>query len=419
MEEIKCPKCGTVFSVDENEYASLVEQVRNKEFNAALEKEVERMEETAKKNETIALMKADAEKNKAIAEKDEVIARLKAELEGKDENTALQIEKAIADKDKKIFELKTAMQSDKEKHKNEIDMLVAQHKKDLDAKDETIDYYKDYKAKLSTKMVGESLEQHCESKFNEIRALAFPNAYFDKDNDAKSGSKGDYVYREFAEDGKTEILSIMFEMKNETDSGSKKHKNEQFFAELDKDRKEKKCEYAILVSMLEPDSELYNVGIVDVSYKYEKMYVIRPQFFITVISLLRNAAMNSLKYKQDLELARQQEIDVTNFQSKVDEIKNKFAKSVVSADKCFEDAIDKIDKVIDYLEKTKEDLRKTIKHLGAAENKLDALSVKKLTRGNGTMKALFASAQEAQDEEDDVIIGQVEKTVENIDDEEE
>lgn len=419
MEEIKCPKCGTVFSVDENEYASLVEQVRNKEFNAALEKEVERMTESAKKNETIALMKADAEKNKAIAEKDEVIARLQAELDGKDEKTALQIEKAIADKDKKIFELKTAMQSDKEKHKNEIDMLVAQHKKDLDAKDETIDYYKDYKAKLSTKMVGESLEQHCESKFNEIRALAFPNAYFDKDNDAKSGSKGDYVYREFAEDGKTEILSIMFEMKNETDSNSKKHKNEQFFAELDKDRKEKKCEYAILVSMLEPDSELYNVGIVDVSYKYEKMYVIRPQFFITVISLLRNAAMNSLKYKQEIELARQQEIDVTNFQSKVDEIKNKFTKSVVSADKCFEDAIDKIDKVIDYLEKTKEDLRKTIKHLGAAENKLEALSVKKLTRGNETMKALFASAQETQDEEEDVIIGQIEEIGENTDDEEE
>lgn len=414
MEEIKCPHCGTVFSVDESEYASFVEQVRNKEFDKALEKEIARITDDAKKSEAIALMKADAERNKAVAEKDELIARLRAELKGKDENAALQIEKAIADKDKQIFELKTAIQSEKEKYKNEKAMLVEQHKKELDAKDETIDFYKEYKAKLSTKMVGESLEQHCENKFNEIRALAFPNAYFEKDNDAKSGSKGDYVYRELTEDGTTEILSIMFEMKNETDSKSKKHKNEDFFAELDRDRREKKCEYAILVSMLEPDSELYNVGIVDVSYRYEKMYVIRPQFFITVISLLRSAAMNSIRYKQEIELAKQQNIDVTDFQSKIDEIKSKFGRNVGFAKKNFDDVIGKIDKVIVDLEKMKEDLRKTLKQLGSAEKNLGELSVKKLTHGNETMKALFS----ALPEEDNIIIGQVGDIDEDYNDEE-
>lgn len=390
--EIKCPKCGTIFTVDESEYATLLEQVRTKEFDASIKKETDRIMRDMKKDAELAAMKAAAEKDKAISEKDAYIAKLESELKGKDESLKYRIDKAIAEKEKEIFELKTNIQTNKDSYSEEKRLLVAQYQNELNIKDETIALLKDYKVKLSTKMVGENLEQHCENKFNEMRMVAFPRAEFGKDNDAKTGSKGDYIYRETAEDG-TEILSIMFEMKNEMETTATKHKNEHFFAELDKDRREKKCEYAILVSMLEQDSELYNTGIVDVSYKYDKMYVIRPQFFIQIISILRNAALNSLKYKQEAEMVKRQNIDVTNFESELNDFKDKFGKNYKDASDRFSNAIDEIDATIQHLMKVKDNLLKSEKHLTAAERKLDTLTIKKLTSGNATMKAMFAELE--------------------------
>lgn len=390
--EIKCPKCGTIFTVDEGEYATLLEQVRTKEFDASIKKETDRILRDLKKDAELAAMKAAAENANIVAQKDTYIAELKAKLEHESENLTYKIEKAVAEKEKEIYELKSAIQTSENQYKEAKRLIVSQYEKELEMKDETIAYLKDYKTKLSTKMVGEDLEQHCENKFNEMRMVAFPNAEFSKDNDAKSGSKGDYIYRETAEDG-TEILSIMFEMKNEMETTATKHKNEHFFAELDKDRREKKCEYAILVSMLEQDSELYNTGIVDVSYKYEKMYVIRPQFFIQIISILRNAALNSLKYKQEAEMVKRQNIDVTNFESELNEFKDKFGKNYKDASDRFSNAIDEIDATIQHLMKVKDNLLKSEKHLTAAERKLDTLTIKKLTSGNATMKAMFAELE--------------------------
>ena len=390
--EIKCPKCGTIFTVDESEYATLLEQVRTKEFDASIKKETDRIMRDMKKDAELAAMKAAAENANIVAQKDTYIAELKAKLEHESENLTYKIEKAVAEKEKEIYELKSAIQTSENQYKEAKRLIVSQYEKELEMKDETIAYLKDYRTKLSTKMVGEDLEQHCENKFNEMRMVAFPNAEFSKDNDAKSGSKGDYIYRETAEDG-TEILSIMFEMKNEMETTATKHKNEHFFAELDKDRREKKCEYAILVSMLEQDSELYNTGIVDVSYKYEKMYVIRPQFFIQIISILRNAALNSLKYKQEAEMVKRQNIDVTNFESELNEFKDKFGKNYKDASDRFSNAIDEIDATIQHLMKVKDNLLKSEKHLTAAERKLDTLTIKKLTSGNATMKAMFAELE--------------------------
>lgn len=390
--EIKCPKCGTIFTVDEGEYATLLEQVRTKEFDASVKKETDRIMRDMKKDAELAAMKAAAENANIVAQKDTYIAELKAKLEHESENLTYKIEKAVAEKEKEIYELKSNIQTNKDSYSEEKRLLVAQYQNELNIKDETIALLKDYRVKLSTKMVGEDLEQHCENKFNEMRMVAFPNAEFSKDNDAKSGSKGDYIYRETAEDG-TEILSIMFEMKNEMETTATKHKNEHFFAELDKDRREKKCEYAILVSMLEQDSELYNTGIVDVSYKYEKMYVIRPQFFIQIISILRNAALNSLKYKQEAEMVKRQNIDVTNFESELNEFKDKFGKNYKDASDRFSNAIDEIDATIQHLMKVKDNLLKSEKHLTAAERKLDTLTIKKLTSGNATMKAMFAELE--------------------------
>ena len=390
--EIKCPKCGTIFTVDESEYATLLEQVRTKEFDASVKKETDRIMRDMKKDAELAAMKAAAENASIVAQKDTYIAELKAKLEHENENLTYKIEKAVSEKEKEIYELKSAIQTSENQYKEAKRLIVSQYEKELEMKDETIAYLKDYKTKLSTKMVGEDLEQHCENKFNEMRMVAFPNAEFGKDNDAKSGSKGDYIYRETAEDG-TEILSIMFEMKNEMETTATKHKNEHFFAELDKDRREKKCEYAILVSMLEQDSELYNTGIVDVSYKYEKMYVIRPQFFIQIISILRNAALNSLKYKQEAEMVKRQNIDVTNFESELNEFKDKFGKNYKDASDRFSNAIDEIDATIQHLMKVKDNLLKSEKHLTAAERKLDTLTIKKLTSGHATMKAMFAELE--------------------------
>ena len=390
--EIKCPKCGTIFTVDESEYATLLEQVRTKEFDASVKKETDRIMRDMKKDAELAAMKAAAENANIVAQKDTYIAELKAKLEHESENLTYKIEKAVAEKEKEIYELKSAIQTSENQYNEAKRLLVAQYQNELNIKDETIALLKDYRVKLSTKMVGEDLEQHCENKFNEMRMVAFPRAEFGKDNDAKSGSKGDYIYRETAEDG-TEILSIMFEMKNEMETTATKHKNEHFFAELDKDRREKKCEYAILVSMLEQDSELYNTGIVDVSYKYEKMYVIRPQFFIQIISILRNAALNSLKYKQEAEMVKRQNIDVTNFESELNEFKDKFGKNYKDASDRFSNAIDEIDATIQHLMKVKDNLLKSEKHLTAAERKLDTLTIKKLTSGNATMKAMFAELE--------------------------
>ena len=390
--EIKCPKCGTIFTVDESEYATLLEQVRTKEFDASVKKETDRIMRDMKKDAELAAMKAAAENANIVAQKDTYIAELKAKLEHENENLTYKIEKAVSEKEKEIYELKSAIQTSENQYKEAKRLIVSQYEKELEMKDETIAYLKDYRTKLSTKMVGEDLEQHCENKFNEMRMVAFPRAEFGKDNDAKTGSKGDYIYRETAEDG-TEILSIMFEMKNEMETTATKHKNEHFFAELDKDRREKKCEYAILVSMLEQDSELYNTGIVDVSYKYEKMYVIRPQFFIQIISILRNAALNSLKYKQEAEMVKRQNIDVTNFESELNEFKDKFGKNYKDASDRFSNAIDEIDATIQHLMKVKDNLLKSEKHLTAAERKLDTLTIKKLTSGNATMKAMFAELE--------------------------
>lgn len=390
--EIKCPKCGTIFTVDESEYATLLEQVRTKEFDASVKKETDRIMRDMKKDAELAAMKAAAENASIVAQKDTYIAELKAKLEHESENLTYKIEKAVAEKEKEIYELKANIQTNKDSYSEEKRLLVAQYQNELNIKDETIALLKDYRVKLSTKMVGEDLEQHCENKFNEMRMVAFPRAEFGKDNDAKTGSKGDYIYRETAEDG-TEILSIMFEMKNEMETTATKHKNEHFFAELDKDRREKKCEYAILVSMLEQDSELYNTGIVDVSYKYDKMYVIRPQFFIQIISILRNAALNSLKYKQEAEMVKRQNIDVTNFESELNEFKDKFGKNYKDASDRFSNAIDEIDATIQHLMKVKDNLLKSEKHLTAAERKLDTLTIKKLTSGNATMKAMFAELE--------------------------
>lgn len=412
-EQIRCPKCGTIFTIDKSEYASLLEQVRTKEFESSVKKETERIKREMEKDAEVAKAKADADKAKAIAEKDECIAGLKAELNGKGEKIALQLKNAVADKENEILELKRIIQSDKEKYADEKRMLVAQHKTEMDMKDETIAMLKDYKMKLSTKMVGESLEQHCENKFNEMRMVAFPKAQFGKDNDARTGSKGDYIYREVAEDG-TEILSIMFEMKNEVDTTATKHKNEHFFAELDKDRREKKCEYAILVSMLEQDNEFYNTGIADVSYRYEKMYVIRPQFFIQMISILRNAALNSLRYKQEAELARRQSIDVTHFEEKLLYAKDKFDKNMNNAKNRFDDAIKGIDATINKLQDIKENLQKSIGHMEDAGAKLDDLTIRKLTYGNPTMKALFDEAKAKNNDSGDALEGKVEQNPEDV-----
>lgn len=334
------------------------------------------------------LAKKQAEVSELKAEKDAEIARLRAELASGETEKKLALTEAVNKVERERDELVSKL-SNKDTEKQLLEAsLKREFENELKTRDEMIAYYKDMKAKLSTKMVGESLEQHCETEFNKLRATAFPNAYFEKDNDARSGSKGDYIYREMDESG-NEIISIMFEMKNEGDETATKHRNEDFLKELDKDRTEKKCEYAVLVTLLEADSELYNSGIVDVSHKHSKMYVIRPQFFIPIITLLRNAAMNSLKYKSELALVRAQNIDVTNFEDQLTDFRDSFGRSYRLASERFQDAVASIDKSIAQLQKTKENLLKSEDHYRIANNKADELSVKKLTRGNPTMQAKF------------------------------
>lgn len=449
MEEIRCPKCGEVFQVDKNGYDQIARQVRDKEFSKELaqrkkeldsrresefevirlQKEKELSEsitqkdiEISQKNQTIAELQAkldasETEKNFAISkalekkneeltkeektysehlsQKELEISELKAKLNASETEKKLAVAEAVKQKNEELSQKVTEIANLKGEIKNKEtenrlneQSLQKQYENKLKQKDEQIEYYKDFKARQSTKMIGESLEQHCLTQFNSIRMTAFPNAYFEKDNDAKTGSKGDFIYRESSEDG-TEFISIMFEMKNEADTTATKHKNEDFFKELDKDRREKGCEYAILVSLLEIDNELYNNGIVDVSYKYPKMYVIRPQFFIPMITLLRNAAQNSLHYRHELKIVRNQQIDISHFEENMNDFKEGFARNYRLASEKFITAIEEIDKTIDHLQKTKKALLSSENNLRLANKKADDLSIKKLTKNAPSLKVMF------------------------------
>ena len=401
MQEIKCPNCGQIFQVDESGYAQIVQQVRDKEF----EKELERRErELAQKKEddlTIARMEQEkshgealSKKDAELAEKDRMIERLRAQLDRSETEKELAVTQAVQAKDRELSEKGTEitkLRGDLELQKKEGALresaLEEQHKGELKLRDEEIERLKDFKARQSTKMVGESLEQHCLTQFNQIRMAAFPNAYFEKDNDARTGSKGDFIFRESA-DG-AEFISIMFEMKNEMDTPATKHRNEDFFKELDKDRNEKKCEYAVLVSLLESDNELYNNGIVDVSYRYPKMFVVRPQFFLPIISLLRNAALNALEYRRELQIVRNQQLDLQNFEDEMQAFKDGFARNFDIASRKFRTAIEEIDKTIDHLQKTKEALLSSENQLRLANNKAEDLSIKKLTKNAPSVRAMF------------------------------
>lgn len=401
MQEIKCPNCGKMFQVDETGYAQILQQVRDQEFEKELGRREQELLERKESDLKIARMEQEknygeelSKKDSELAEKELEIERLKAQLEKTDAEKKLAVSEAIQEKDKELSEKGTEitkLQSELELQKKEGELrensLVEQHKGELKLRDEEIERLKDFKARQSTKMVGESLEQHCMTQFNQIRMTAFPNAYFEKDNDAKSGSKGDFIFRESSEG--TEFISIMFEMKNEMDTTATKHKNEDFFKELDKDRNEKKCEYAVLVSLLESDNELYNNGIVDVSYRYPKMFVVRPQFFIPIISLLRNAALNSLEYQKKLELVQNQQLDLYHFEENLAAFKDSFAYSFGQASARFEDAVKGIDNAISALTKIRENLVKSENHLNTANNKLEDVSIKKLTKNAPTVRALF------------------------------
>ena len=395
MAEIKCPKCGEVFQVDESGYAQILKQVRTAEFDRELDDRVKLLngEKTAAVNQAKSDARLDLEK--LSAEKEREISELKLRLQAAEGDKKLAVAEAMKAKDDElsrqredIINLKSKLETLDSQHQNKELLLKEQFEAELKMKQEQIDYYKDFKARQSTKMVGESLEQHCENEFNKIRATAFPNAYFEKDNDARTGSKGDFIYRETDENG-VEIISIMFEMKNEMDTTATKHKNSDFFKELDKDRREKNCEYAVLVTLLEGDSELYNSGIVDVSYQFEKMYVVRPQFFIPIITILRNAALNSLSYKQELQVIRNQNIDITHFEENIEKFKEGFARNYNLASKQFGEAIEEIDKSIKHLEKIKEYLTKSENNLRLANNKAEDLTVKRLTKNNPTMTKKF------------------------------
>jgi hypothetical protein len=395
MNDIICPNCKTAFKVDEAGFAAILKQVRDQQFENELKSRMdlaEREKETALK---LSESNLKAALQKHIQTKDNELAEMKKKLELAELEKELSVNKAVQKVMDERNELANQLQSKEMEKKLAESNLKERFQQELKTKDEIIrikdeeiEMRKDIKLKMSTKMLGESLEQHCEVEFNKLRATAFPRAYFEKDNDAKSGSKGDFIFKEF-DDAGTEIISIMFEMKNENDGTATKKKNEDFFKELDKDRTEKKCEYAVLVSMLEADNEYYNTGIVDVSYKYPKMYVVRPQFFIPIITLLRNAALNTLKYKSELALMQNQNIDITNFESKMNSFKEGFARNYDLASRKFRTAIEEIDKTITHLQKTKEALISSEDNLRLANNKAEELTIKKLTHNNPTMKEKF------------------------------
>ena len=421
MNEIKCPNCGTVFKIDEKQYDSIVKQVRDSEFKNEIATRQEQYEKD--KNQAIKLAENELEKKLStmLKEKDLEITKLNEELKSKKQledslventkiKTANEYKEEIAklnikikelenEKDKNISSLKSQLELDSKEYALKEKNIKDVYENKLKDKDEMIAYYKDMKARQSTKMIGESLEVHCNNEFNTLRPL-FPNAYFEKDNDARTGSKGDFIFRDY-DDEKTEIVSIMFEMKNEADMTATKHKNEDFFKELDKDRKEKKCEYAVLVSLLEIDNDYYNTGIVDVSYRYPKMYVIRPQFFIPLITLIRGAALNALEYKKEMLVLQNQNIDISHFEENMNAFKSGFAKNYRIASEKFSKAIEEIDKTIDHLQKTKDALISSDRNLRLANNKAEELTIKKLTRNSETMAKLFEE-QNKKDEENNV-----------------
>ena len=415
--EVKCPNCKEVFKVDDSVYTDIVKQVRDQQFQeeianrlAVAEREKQSAVELteskmkgfyqdllAKKDQEISnlRLKSKEELVDEVSKKEEQIRQLQSKLEKAETEKALEVSTAVTRVEKERDQLVNDLKNkDTEKQLLENN-LKEQFSNQLNAKDELIKFrdqeierLKDYKQKLSTKMLGETLEQHCETEFNKLRATAFQNAYFEKDNDASGGTKGDYIFKETDYEG-NEIVSIMFEMKNENDYTATKKRNEDFFAKLDKDRKDKGCEYAVLVSLLESDSEFYNTGIVDVSYKYDKMYVIRPQFFIPMITLLKNSGMKSLQYKSELNVMRNQNIDITNFEEKINDFKQGFARNYELASRQFKTAIDEIDKTINHMQKTKEALLSSVNNLRLANNKADDLTIKKLTYNNPTMKEKF------------------------------
>jgi hypothetical protein len=398
MNEIKCPKCNTIFQINETDYNSIVKQIRDKEFEKEIE--IRNHEHKIDKENALKIVETDLE-NKRLEEINSIekkyqntinenkieIEKLKNELKVIDSENKLNLQNELIKKDKEISDLTSKLEIEKNSYLLKEKNIKESYEDKLKSKDEQILYYKDFKAKQSTKMIGESLEVHCNDEFNKLRPL-FKNAYFEKDNDAKTGSKGDFIFRDFDDDG-LEITSIMFEMKNEADETSIKHKNEDFFKELDKDRKEKNCEYAVLVSLLEMDSDYYNSGIVDVSHKYEKMYVIRPQFFIPLITLIRNASIKSLDYKKELTIIQNQNIDISNFEDNMNKFKESFGKNYRLASEKFNKAIEEIDKTIDHLQKTKEALLSSENNLRIANNKAEDLSIKRLTNNSETVRKMF------------------------------
>ena len=409
MNELKCPNCGTMFQINETDYESIVKQIRDKEFDkeislrdkqheidkesaiklAESKKDIEITELKSKLNSTETNIKNELEKkfNDELNKKLLEISELKKELELRDTKQELMLKESMMAKEKEIESLNTKLESNKNEYLVKEKTLKDSYEEKLKSKDEQISYYKDFKSKQSTKMIGESLEQHCSNEFNRLRPL-FGNVYFEKDNDTKNGTKGDFIFKEYDEDG-TEIISIMFEMKNEADETSTKHKNEDFFKKLDKDRNDKGCEYAVLVSLLEIDNDYYNNGIVDVSHKYEKMYVIRPQFFIPLITLLRGASLNALKYKRELKVVQEQNIDISHFEENMNSFKEGFSRNYRLASEKFKKAIEEIDKTIDHLQKTKEALLSSENNLRLANNKADDLTIKKLTSNSPTMARMF------------------------------
>ncbi len=453
MQEIKCPKCGEIFQVDESGYAEIVRQVRDKEFRQELERreteltekkdselrlvraeqervlearlaeqkeaaskrELEQKEESAERERRLReeaekrerelreeTEKREREQREAAERSRQELTELRAELDRAQQAQELAVIRAMQDREKQLADsraetdrLRAELELQAQQNKLNENTLIERQRNELRVRDEEIERLKDFKTRQSTKMVGESLEQHCLTQFNSVRMMSFPNAYFEKDNDARTGSKGDFIFRESA-DG-VEFISIMFEMKNETDTTSTKHKNEDFFKELDKDRCEKKCEYAVLVSLLESDSELYNGGIVDVSYRYPKMFVIRPQFFIPLISLLRNAALSSLSYRRELSIIRDRECDLTNFEDNINTFKESFARNYRIASDRFKTAIEEIDKTILHLQKTKDALLSSENNLRIANNKADELSIKRLTRNAPTVRAMLEDIKHGEE----------------------
>jgi len=413
MQELRCPHCGEVFQVDETGYAQLARQVRDSEFDKELRRREQELLARQESELDLARLRQEQAYQKTLRAKDEALAqsareaeRLRERLESSETEKKLAVAEAVqrqaqalSEGEKRILTLENELAARETESRLKEKSLQEQYEEKLKSKDEQIEYYKDFKARQSTKMIGESLEQHCLTQFNTLRMTAFPTAYFEKDNDARTGSKGDFIFRESDESG-TEFISIMFEMKNEADATATKHKNEDFFKELDKDRREKHCEYAVLVSLLEIDNELYNNGIVDVSYRYEKMYVVRPQFFIPIITLLRNAALHSLQYRRELEIVKNQQLDILHFEENMNAFKEGFGRNYRIASEKFRTAVDEIDKTITHLQKIKDALLSSENNLRLANSKAEDLSIKRLTKNAPSVKALFDEQRAARETEE-------------------